>query len=186
MRRARAPKAPLAMVFAVLGLAPPQFNAKDYAEACELMAEWKVKILKPAFRHTAKACHPDRNPDDPAAEERFKAARAAYERLLDLKVRPPRPSISEQMRIEREAMIAALASLHEAHRSGVHLSRPMSRTSFDAGSPFRPTSGPTFMGFGGPVIIRVVNTSSSSGTPSSDFTDAMSYSSFVREFHKKP
>lgn len=37
--------------------------------------------VKAAFREKAKASHPDRHPNDPAAEERFKAASAAYEVL---------------------------------------------------------------------------------------------------------
>jgi molecular chaperone DnaJ len=39
--------------------------------------------LKKSFRRLAMKCHPDRCPDDPAAQERFKEAKEAYEVLAD-------------------------------------------------------------------------------------------------------
>ena len=39
--------------------------------------------LKKAFRRLAMKCHPDRCPDDPQAQERFKEAKEAYEVLGD-------------------------------------------------------------------------------------------------------
>lgn len=43
--------------------------------------------LKRAFRRLAKIHHPDRNPDDPDAEERFKSAGYAYRVLADPRLR---------------------------------------------------------------------------------------------------
>lgn len=43
--------------------------------------------LKKAFRRLAMKCHPDRCPDDPAAQDRFKEAKEAYEVLSDARKR---------------------------------------------------------------------------------------------------
>ena len=43
--------------------------------------------IKKAYRKIARTCHPDLNPDDSGAEERFKAASAAYDLLKDPAVR---------------------------------------------------------------------------------------------------
>ena len=39
--------------------------------------------IKKAYRKLARKYHPDRNPDDPAAEERFKEVQSAYDTLSD-------------------------------------------------------------------------------------------------------
>ncbi len=43
--------------------------------------------IKTAYRRIARTDHPDLNPDDPAAEARFKAASAAYDLLKDPEMR---------------------------------------------------------------------------------------------------
>ena len=39
--------------------------------------------IKKAYRKLARKYHPDRNPDDPKAEERFKEVQGAYDTLSD-------------------------------------------------------------------------------------------------------
>jgi len=43
--------------------------------------------LKKSFRRLAMKCHPDRCPDDPAAHDKFKEAKEAYEILADQRKR---------------------------------------------------------------------------------------------------
>ena len=46
-----------------------------------------AKDIKSAYRKLAKSHHPDQNPDDPKAKDRFAAANQAYEILGDEKSR---------------------------------------------------------------------------------------------------
>jgi molecular chaperone DnaJ len=48
--------------------------------------------IKAAYRVLAKRYHPDRNPSDPDAEERFKEIQWAYEELLSLEEARSSPS----------------------------------------------------------------------------------------------
>ncbi|MBW2378423.1 MAG: DnaJ domain-containing protein, partial [Deltaproteobacteria bacterium] len=50
----------------------------DYYEVLEVSREVSVTELKKAYRQKALEHHPDRNPDNPAAEDRFKACAEAY------------------------------------------------------------------------------------------------------------
>jgi len=56
---------------------------RDYYEVLELERGATGADIKKAYRRMALAYHPDRNPDDPHAEERFKEASEAYEVLSD-------------------------------------------------------------------------------------------------------
>jgi curved DNA-binding protein CbpA len=53
-----------------------------YAELGVTVAASEAEI-RSAYRRLAKRYHPDLNPDDPAAEQRFKAVTAAYDVLSD-------------------------------------------------------------------------------------------------------
>jgi len=57
--------------------------AKDYYTALGVPRNADDAALKKAYRHLARACHPDRNPGDKAAEERFKEISEAYAVLSD-------------------------------------------------------------------------------------------------------
>lgn len=57
--------------------------ATDLYEILGVSRDADAQELKRAYRKLAKEHHPDRNPDDPEAEERFKKISTAYEVLND-------------------------------------------------------------------------------------------------------
>ncbi len=56
---------------------------RDYYEILGVSRTCSEKELKIAFRRLAKKYHPDANPDDPEAEQKFKEVAEAYEVLKD-------------------------------------------------------------------------------------------------------
>ena len=56
---------------------------RDYYEVLGVEKNADAAAIKKAYRKTAMKYHPDRNPDDKAAEEKFKEAAEAYEILSD-------------------------------------------------------------------------------------------------------
>jgi curved DNA-binding protein len=56
---------------------------KDYYKILGVSKDANEKDIKKAFRRLARQHHPDVNPDDPQAEERFKELNEAYEVLSD-------------------------------------------------------------------------------------------------------
>ncbi len=56
---------------------------RDYYEVLGVDKNADATVIKKAYRKTAMKYHPDRNPDDKRAEEKFKEAAEAYEILSD-------------------------------------------------------------------------------------------------------
>jgi molecular chaperone DnaJ/curved DNA-binding protein len=55
----------------------------DYYQVLDVDEGASADEIKKAYRRLARTYHPDRNPDDPEAEERFKAVQEAYGVLSD-------------------------------------------------------------------------------------------------------
>lgn len=62
-------------------------SKRDYYEVLGISRTATEMEIKTAYRRQAMKYHPDRNPDDPQAEERFKEACEAYEVLGDAQKR---------------------------------------------------------------------------------------------------
>ena len=60
---------------------------RDYYEVLGVKRDADEEAIKKAYRRLAMKHHPDRNPDNPKAEELFKEAKQAYEVLTDAEKR---------------------------------------------------------------------------------------------------
>ncbi len=58
-------------------------SKRDFYEILGVNRDASEEEIKKAYRKLAMKHHPDRNPDNPAAEEKFKEAKEAYEILSD-------------------------------------------------------------------------------------------------------
>jgi len=58
-------------------------SKRDYYEVLGVGKDADEKDIKKSYRRVAMKYHPDRNPDDPDADEKFKEATEAYDVLMD-------------------------------------------------------------------------------------------------------
>merc|ERR1711936_1060779 len=59
------------------------FGGRDFYKILGVSKRADTNQIKKAYRKLAKALHPDKNPDDPEAEEKFQDLGVAYETLKD-------------------------------------------------------------------------------------------------------
>ncbi|MEO0855485.1 MAG: DnaJ domain-containing protein, partial [Bacteroidota bacterium] len=61
----------------------PTTTIPNYYETLGVAERASAADIKKAYRRLAREYHPDRNPDNPEAEERFKEVQQAYDVLGD-------------------------------------------------------------------------------------------------------
>ncbi|MEY2527247.1 MAG: molecular chaperone DnaJ [Verrucomicrobiota bacterium] len=61
----------------------PTIKKRDYYEVLGVKREATFEEVKRSYRQLAVKYHPDKNPDDPGAEEKFKEIGEAYDVLMD-------------------------------------------------------------------------------------------------------
>src|SRR5437879_803494 len=84
---------------------------RDYYEVLGLNRDASEEDIKKAYRRLAMKWHPDRNPDNPKAEERFKEAKEAYEVLCDAAKRAAYDQVGHAGRDAQAGMGAGAAGM---------------------------------------------------------------------------
>ena len=71
----------------VLFLVSDVLGGRDFYKILGVSRRADTNQIKKAYRKLAKELHPDKNPDDPEADEKFKDLGVAYETLKDADLR---------------------------------------------------------------------------------------------------
>ena len=74
-------------------------NKRDYYEVLGVARDADEKALKSAYRKLAMKYHPDQNPDNKEAEEKFKEVGEAYAVLSDADKRAARLDLLDRFRV---------------------------------------------------------------------------------------
>ncbi|MCA9859317.1 MAG: J domain-containing protein [Thermomicrobiales bacterium] len=96
----------------------PRLEFKDYYEALGIDRSADESQIKAAFRKQARKHHPDVNPGDAGAEERFKEVNEAYEVLSDSDKRKLYDRYGEEWQRYKEAGYTGDEPADDARRSG--------------------------------------------------------------------
>jgi len=80
-------------------------SKRDYYETLDVSRDASASEMKKAFKKKAMKFHPDRNPDNPEASEKFKEAAEAYDVLSDPQKK--QPMINLVIRVSRVWVQAA-------------------------------------------------------------------------------
>uniref|UniRef100_A0A7S3JWF7 J domain-containing protein n=1 Tax=Aureoumbra lagunensis TaxID=44058 RepID=A0A7S3JWF7_9STRA len=73
----------LILSVAIVLLLPSVYSVKNYYKVLGVGSKANIEDIKKAYRTKAKKLHPDRNPNDPKAADKFRRLANAYEILSD-------------------------------------------------------------------------------------------------------
>ena len=94
-------------------------NKRDYYEVLGVSKNADEAEIKKAYRKLALKYHPDKNPDDATAEEKFKEAAEAYEVLSNAEKKAQKLTddfIAKQLQIIKEETKGSIFCVHHFNK----------------------------------------------------------------------